>query len=208
MPGVRGEGPLRLHWVRWQTVVPQPAGSIEGECQVSEDDRPDITAAKSRMRVKLGAGREIKRLPEHLWEGETVERMTTGTYGNGTGLIVLTDRRLLFLRDGVMSQRSEDFPLEKVSSVQWASGLLMGAITIFASGNKSEIKNVGKDDGKEIVDIVRARLSAPQPAPMATPSPTQPDIIGQIRQLGELKDAGVLSEEEFETKKAELLRRL
>lgn len=174
---------------------------------MAEDLRSDIAAAKSSMRVKLGGGREIKRLPEHLWEGETVERMTTGAYGNGTGLIVLTDRRLLFVQDGMMSKRSEDFPLDKVSSVQWGSGLLLGAVTIFASGNKTEIKNVNKDDGKEIVDLVRARLSAPKPPATAT-SAGQPDIIGQIKQLGELKDAGVLSEEEFEAKKGELLRRL
>lgn len=31
----------------------------------------------------------------HLWEGEAVDQMTTGTYGNGNGLVVLTDRRLL-----------------------------------------------------------------------------------------------------------------
>lgn len=134
--------------------------------------------------------------------------MTTGTYGNGTGLIVLTDRRLLFVQDGVMSKRSEDFPLDKVSSVQWGSGLMLGAITIFASGNKTEIKNVNKDDGKEIVDRVRGRLTAPKPEPPTAAGAAQPDIIGQIKQLAGLKDAGVLSQDEFEAKKAELLRRL
>jgi hypothetical protein len=175
---------------------------------MAENLRPDIANAKSKMRVKLGGGREIKRLTEHLWEGETVERMTTGVYGNGTGLIVLTDRRLLFVQDGVMSKKSEDFPLDKVSSVQWGSGLLLGAITIFASGNKTEIKNVNKDDGKEIVDLVRAHLSAPKTEPSPGAGPVQPDIIGQIKQLGELTEAGVLSQEEFEAKKAELLGRL
>jgi len=66
------------------------------------DERPDITTAKDKMRFKLGGGREVKKLPEHLWEGETVERMTAGRYGNGQGLIILTDRRLLFLKDGEM----------------------------------------------------------------------------------------------------------
>ncbi|MDP9418939.1 MAG: PH domain-containing protein, partial [Actinomycetota bacterium] len=121
---------------------------------------------------------------------------------------VLTDRRLLFVQDGVMSKKSEDFPIDKVSSVQWSSGLILGAITIFASGNKTEIKNVNKDDGKEIVDAVRARLSTSTAEPAAAASTLQPDIIGQIRQLGELREAGVLSQEEFEAKKAELLRRL
>ncbi len=167
---------------------------------MAEDLRPDIANAKSKIRVKLGGGREIKRLAEHLWEGETVERMTTGSYANGTGMIVLSDRRRLFVPDGVMSKKSEDFPLKKVSSVQWGSGLLLGAITIFASGNKTEIKNVNKDDGKKIVDIVIACLSAPKTEPSPGAGPAEPDLIGQIKHLGELKDAGVLSQEEFEAK--------
>ena len=159
---------------------------------MAEEMRPDIQAAKDRMRVKFGGGREIKKLLEHLWEGETVERMTTGTYGKGTGLVVLTDRRLLFFQEGLMSKTSEDFPLEKVSSVQWSSGMVLGAIVIFASGN-SEIKNVGKDDGKEIVDLIRHRLlPAPAPTP-AAPTPAAPDPYEQLKKLGDLLDAGILT---------------
>jgi len=87
---------------------------------MADELRPDIAAAKEKMHNKFGAGREIRTLVEHLWEGETVERMTADTYGTGQGLVVLTDRRLLFTKDGVMSQKTEDFPLSKVSSVQWS----------------------------------------------------------------------------------------
>lgn len=173
--------------------------------------RPDIAGAKRKMRVKFHGAREIERLAEHLWKGETVERMTTGVYGDGTrmGLIVLTGRRLLFIQDGVVYKKSQDFPLDEVTSVQWSSGLLLGAIRIVASGNITEITNVNKDDGKEIVDIVRALIGAPQATLNLTAAVAgQPDPIAQIRQLGELREAGVLSQEEFEAKKAELLRRL
>lgn len=170
-----------------------------------EELRDDIAAAKNRMRVKMGGGREMKRLLSHLWEGETVTQMTTGAYGKGSGLVVLTDRRLLFVQEGMMSQTTEDFPLDKISSVQWKSGVVLGAITVFASGNKAEIKNVNKDDGKEIVDAVRNRLSAP-----ATPAaaPVSADPMEQLKKLGELRAAGVVSDEEFEAKKADLLGRM
>lgn len=176
------------------------------------DLRADIAAAKKKMGVRLGAGREIKRLPRHLWENETVELMTTGMYGKGIGLVVLTDRRLLFVHEGVMSQSSEDFPMDKVSSVEWRSGLVQGEIVIFASGNKTEIKSVAKDDGKQIVDTIRHRISAPSDGlPSARPSSetstAAADPIEQLRKLGELRDAGVLTPEEFEAKKADLLKR-
>jgi hypothetical protein len=179
------------------------------------------------MTSKMGSKREIRKLVEHLGESETVDRMTSGTYGNGTGLIVLTDRRLFFLKDGWVSQTSEDFPLERISSIQWTSGVLLGAVIVFVSGNKAEIKNVQKVDGKEMVDLIRARLSGqtgpPQPgqggqtappqarhrqAPGPPPAANPDAVFHQLRQLGELRDAGVVTPAEFETKKAELLARI
>lgn len=59
----------------------------------------------------------------------------------------------------------------------------------------------------------------PPPQPIAPPAPTRPiesaptrtssdEIFAQLRQLGELRDAGIVTPEEFEAKKAELLARL
>ncbi|WP_238368099.1 SHOCT domain-containing protein [Mesobacterium pallidum] len=59
-----------------------------------------------------------------------------------------------------------------------------------------------------------APVPTPEPAPTgAVEAPKQPSsdgeaIIGLIRKLAELRDAGILTEAEFETKKAELLARL
>lgn len=177
----------------------------------TDDLRPDIASAKQRMRTTMGSGKEIKRLIGYLWDDEQVERMTKGSYGVGTGLLVLTDRRLVFLKDGTMSKTSEDFPLEKISSVQWSSGLMLGTITIFASGNKAEIKNVNKDDGKEITDQIRHRLSAPKAVVGTGDQVVQPpalDIPDQLRKLGELRNEGIVTQEEFEAKKADLLSRM
>ena len=58
-----------------------------------------------------------------------------------------------------------------------------------------------------------APAGAPQAAPMAHPAPAAPaaasppvhDTLAQLTQLGELKAAGVLTEEEFQTQKARIL---
>ena len=132
---------------------------------MAESLRPDIQAAKDKMQTRLGAGREMKRLTNHLWESESVHLMAAGRYGGGTGLVVLTDRRLLFVMDGMTRQTIEDFPLDKVSSVQWSSGMVLGTLTVFASGNKADIDQMNKKDGKQIADTVRARLARSTPAP-------------------------------------------
>jgi hypothetical protein len=179
---------------------------------MSDELRPDIQNAMSKMSHKMDSKREIKKLPDHLWENERVDLITGGTYGAGTGIVVLTDRRLFFLKDGLLSKTSEDFPLSKISSVQWSAGMLLGKIIVFASGNKAEIVNVQKTDGKAITDAVRSRLSeAPASSAETRASAAAnagPDVYEQLAKLGELRTAGVLTDAEFEAKKAELLSRI
>ena len=187
--------------------------------------RPDIQAAKDRMQNRFGAGREMKRLVNHLWEGEQVQLMAAGRYGAGQGLLVLTDRRLLFVMDGLTRQTTEDFPLDKVSSVQWTTSMVWGTLTIFASGNKADIDQMDKKDGKQLADAIRGRLAAParpvhappslmhqhalgRPSAMPQPPTAGPDVYEQLRKLGELRDLGVVTPDEFDTKKRELLSRI
>lgn len=171
--------------------------------------RPDIQAAADRMGSRFGARREIRRLTGYLWEDETVEYLAGGSYGGGLGLVALTDRRLLFVRDGWVNKASEDFPIEKISSVQWRSGFSQGVLTVFASGNKAEIKQIFNADGGRIADVIRHRIAPGQQSTAPTPASVESDDpMAKLRQLGELRDAGVITPAEFEAKKAELLRRI
>lgn len=174
---------------------------------MAEETRADIANAVTRMTNKLGAGREIKRLPEHLGEGEAVRWLAAGTYGGGQGLLALTDRRLFFLKDGMMKKVSEDFPLAKISSIQWSSGMMSGKIQVFLSGNKSEMTNVPKAEGKAIVDDIRGTIASGAGASVAgsSPAPSDVDPIEQIQKFAALRDSGLLTDEEFAAKKAILL---
>ena len=61
----------------------------------------------------------------------------------------------------------------------------------------------GLKGDKEIQRILDTPAQAAEPAAAPTASPLE-----QIKQLAELRDAGVISDEEFEAKKAELMARL
>jgi hypothetical protein len=45
----------------------------------------------------------------------------------------------------------------------------------------------------------------PAPPPPPPPAPAQTDVVGQLQKLGELKAAGILTEEEFAAQKAKIL---
>jgi hypothetical protein len=45
----------------------------------------------------------------------------------------------------------------------------------------------------------------PAPAPAAPAAPAEPDYAAEIAKLGQLKSQGLISEEEFEAKKKQIL---
>lgn len=172
--------------------------------------RPDIDAAAERLSSTMGVKREIQRLPEVLWEGEQVDSLASGLYGGGNGLVVMTNLRLIFFKHGVMSQKVEDFPYGKISSVQWQGGMMMGTLTVFTSGNKAEIKNMPKDIGKAIGDKLRALIAqgttpgAP-PAGPAGPVAAPQGIAERLAVLDQLLAAGAVTAEEHQERRARIL---
>lgn len=176
-------------------------------------DRPDIVDAASRLGWSLGGKREIKNLPSHLHPGETVRLLAQGTYQTNQGIVALTDQRLLFLFHGVMAQSQEDFPLRLITSVQTKSGFATGELHVTVSGMRSTISQVLKTDLAPLADAIRQGMAAAQsPSPAVAPTvPTAPptaDPFEALAKLGQLRDAGVITVEEFEAKKAEILARM
>ncbi len=129
------------------------------------------------MTARFGGGREFKHLAGQLWDGETVTATCIGEYGKGMGLIVLTNRRLLTMFKGLIESSTEDFPLDKISSVQWNQGMAQGTLTVYASNNKVEIPKIVNKDGKALSDALRA-ATASQPAPTAPVEPAPPPTAG------------------------------
>lgn len=171
--------------------------------------RPDIDAAAAKLKSAIGSKREIQRLPEVLWEGETVEMLAPGVYGKGNGLVAMTSQRLIFLKHGMMSQQVEDFPYNRISSVQWSGGMLMGTLAVFASGNKAEIKQMPKDAGKALADALRARLSGSTPgtptAVVPQAAPAGGDVASRLATLDQLRAAGAITDEEYRDRREKIL---
>ncbi len=53
--------------------------------------------------------------------------------------------------------------------------------------------------------IAPAPAPPPPPAPAPAPAPAQDDYINELKKLAELRDAGIITDEEFEAKKKQLL---
>ncbi len=150
--------------------------------------------------------KEINELPKILAESEIVDNIAQGTYSNGQGILVSTNRRLVFIDKGLLyGLKVEDFPLDKITTIQYETGLLLGEIKIHTSGNIAKIDNVEKTTARSFAEFVRNKLSQPKETIAQS---TQPNVLDQLEKLAKLKDNGIISEEEFIEQKKKLLEKL
>jgi hypothetical protein len=107
--------------------------------------------------------KEIKELPNILLDNENVENLINGTYNDSNGILVATNKRLIFINKGFLHGLNvTDFPYDIVSSIQYTTGLLFGKLTIFASGNKVVIENVDKQRVQIFSDFVKNKIPSNQ----------------------------------------------
>ncbi|MFX3672849.1 MAG: PH domain-containing protein [Paenisporosarcina sp.] len=175
---------------------------------------PTLEEIKNQINMLDGASRllgikEIKELPNILWENENVEKLVSGFYAGGNGILVATNKRVLFVNKGlVYGLKVEDFPYTNISSIEYSTGMLLGKIKFYVSGNKAEIDNVDKKMTREFAEYVRARITKP-----SEKAPTKPinssndisDVFDEIRKYKSLMDDGIITENDFNEKKKQLL---
>ena len=176
-----------------------------------KDDTAKATAiARATERIPAAdrrflAKREIDELPNILWEGEIVERLITGTYDDGLGVLAATNRRLIFIDKGLFGKlRIEDFTYDKITTIESSTGIIAGKLTVYASGNKESIENVYKFTCQDFAAHLRNKLNRPSEQATA-PSTVAVSVADELGKLAALRDSGVLTQEEFDQQKQRLL---
>ena len=144
---------------------------------------------------------------------------------------VLTSDRVIY-REGIIAKRGIEIPLERINTIFFEQRIFERMLGL----GDLQIESASKD-GAQVFDDIRnpsavqneiyqqmelndrrnfdrlgqqvtgAAAAAAQAAP-AAPQPPAQTIPQQIEHLSQLRDKGVLTEEEFQAKKAELLGRM
>jgi uncharacterized membrane protein YdbT with pleckstrin-like domain len=141
---------------------------------------------------------------------------------------VLTTDRVIY-RSGIVAKRGVEIPLDSVNAIHfgqkiWERALGLGDLKVDSASVEgvSEFENIRRpnrvqneiylqmesNENRKFDRVSQGINTQMAAAPQATPHPPQPSITEQIEKLSELRDKGVLSEEEFQAKKAELLQRM
>jgi uncharacterized membrane protein YdbT with pleckstrin-like domain len=150
------------------------------------------------------------------WFGIRYAKWTTTNF-------VVTSERVVY-RVGVLSKQGIEIPLERINTVFFHQGIferILGAgdLGIESAGERGSetFKDVRKPSAvqNEIyrqMEANNARMygGMRQGAQPATPAATAPvdDVPAQLERLDDLRKKGVISEQEFAAKKADLLNRM
>ena len=141
---------------------------------------------------------------------------------------IITDQRVIQVR-GIFNKDVIDSSLDKINDIELRQSWI-GRIFDFGDIEILTASDIGVNAMRRIghpINFKRAMLEAKQnhsrgfgyfdpqaiaaytrPAPAANQSATRPDIEQTLQKLADLRDQGILSSEEFETKKRELLSRI
>ena len=164
------------------------------------------------------ADKLLEQAKAHLHEGEQVLALVAGTYETRlmgedsvrSGILIATDRRLVFYAKKVGGYEFESFTYENISSFEQCKDMMMGhKLAFHASGNNVKVKWI-KDVPSlaSVVEIARDRMGKRQvPAqPLApTQSKDDQDPATRLKKLEELRGAGLISDEEFASQRARIL---
>lgn len=134
-------------------------------------------------------------------------------------MFVLTSDRLI-TRYGIIAKESREIPLERINDVSFSQGILdrmlgAGNLMIESAGERgqTQISHVRKPEKVQLA-IYRqtednsTRIVQGQVGNAMGAGGREPSVTEQLDDLGRLRKEGVLTEEEFQAKKAELLKRL
>ncbi len=170
--------------------------------------------------------------PGVLWEGESQTLTAAATGGKVAARYRLTEQFLYFER-GFLSTDAQQVPIANVLDVD-----VKQTMTQKARGVGDVLVHIQRPSGVEVVPIESVRdfrqvqrlinetahaaraamlraqnthhyaSNAPQQQGSHVARPTEHDVMVLLKQLGDLKAAGILTEQEFQEKKSELLKRL
>lgn len=183
----------------------------------SRSSDPEKARTRQERATKAASARKEKLIAKMMRCGIATEGVVelgeSLVDGHTRFLLVFEDRIELhdlgkttsILKKGAQFQQ---VPFDKISSIGGQQSGLYHTVSVVASGTSIEFKS-NAFDGQLLLQTINRIFNTRGTGATNPPSTMDNSAIpDQIRKLSELKDAGVLTDEEFQKKKSELLDRL
>jgi hypothetical protein len=174
--------------------------------------RPSFKEAMAANKAKQAAKVEARHEARVEAAGDGALLVVTSHDPGRNAVVTLYPDRIERVKQAAFSslskanQDAEVIPTKSISSVQAKKdGLVFTKVTAYASGN-TIVFRLSHAEAKSFKDAL-TKLVLEQSSSSGQ-TVVAPDPVEQLRKLAELRDLGVVSVEEFEAKKADLLARM
>ncbi|WP_392587814.1 PH domain-containing protein [Serratia ureilytica] len=181
------------------------------------------TASKDQLKAEMkrlsavvsdtpfGTKKEFFHLPAILNADEQPIAIASGIMDNNTWLITLTNKRVIFLDKGmIFGVKQVDVNLNNIVSVGGKTGLMFGEIMISTSGQNYIIKNVMKSCVIPFTNLINDIRNVPTKITNSDSQPSKVSLsfdeqMAKIERLADMKEEGMLTDEEFQQQKQRIL---
>lgn len=153
----------------------------------------------------FGTKKEIKELPKVLSSDEEIMYATSGFVDGNTWLITCTNKRILFLDKGMIyGLKQVEIPIEKINSISHKTGLIFGKLIVHHGSSEMVITNINKNTLSPMINALNAEIDKKREQTNNNQS-SPSSVADEILKFKQLLDQGIISEEEFQAKKKNLL---
>jgi Bacterial PH domain/Short C-terminal domain len=163
------------------------------------------TVSDAKIGTFFGVSGGLSHLEKQIKTGEEPLLVVQGQMDDTAGVLAATSERVLFSGKFLFSTVLKELSYSKLNSISIESGILNSKIKFEYSGGNLEVKAVGKAEAKEFVEIVQAKINDQAGSPKKEPDLAKDDMFEKLKKLAELKELGILTEEEFQQQKQKLL---
>ena len=134
----------------------------------------------------------VEQAKSHLDEGESVLLAIDGQYeverfgadSIRSGVLIATERRLVFYAKKLTGYDLESFPYKTLSSFERGKNMMGGTLKFHSSGNTVSMKWIKASNLDDFVTVVRENMNAAQ-STSAPQSGVAADPMDQLKKLGE-----------------------
>jgi hypothetical protein len=177
--------------------------------EVVTNEGGDVSDSKYYAKVKDYLDED--EIPQFILRGKTVEIKYGGgdddKWGKSVYTVVTNKRVLIVIAQRLSGNDTRSIEYRSIDGVNFEKGLINKELHIRAGGATYEMHVLDQSETKEAMGYIREQVQASQ-QPSQTTADSEPDPTEQLKNLKELHDEGVLSEEEFESKKKKLIDKI
>ncbi len=190
--------------------------SLDGAMAQNEAEKIQKMDTSDKVKQELIAAKvfdltfvkkEIKALPEVLDDTETIKYACSGVLDGHTWLVVCTNKRVIFLnKNMIVGMDQKEIPLAVINAVSYSKQFVSGTVSITNGANVTGIEKINAVAAPIMAKTIREQMAAiKSPTQSQTVVQSTPDIPDEIRKYKQLLDDDIITQEEFDAKKKELL---